>query len=65
MYACQARAAMQGRKNVSPDDVKALAPFILTHRIIVRPEQRVRGVTPHTCVQEALQRVPVPVGPND
>ncbi len=62
LYASQARAAVQGRTYVRPDDVKALAPSILAHRIIVRPEQRVRGVTPASCVEQALQRVAVPVG---
>ena len=62
LYASQARAAVQGRTYVRPDDVKALAPSILAHRIIVRPEQRVRGVTPASCVAQALQQVPVPVG---
>lgn len=62
LYASQARAAVQGRTYVRPDDVKALAPSILAHRIIVRPEQRVRGVTPESCVEQALQRVAVPVG---
>jgi MoxR-like ATPase len=62
LYACQARAAIQGRNYVKPDDVKALAPVILAHRIIVRPEQRIRGMTTLACVQEALRRVPIPVG---
>jgi MoxR-like ATPase len=62
LYASQARAAVQGRTYVRPDDVKALANSVLAHRIIVRPEQRVRGVTAASCVQEALTRVPVPVG---
>jgi len=61
LYASQARAAVQGRTYVRPDDVKALAPSVLAHRIIVKPEQRVRGVTPLSCVQEAIQRVAVPV----
>jgi MoxR-like ATPase len=61
MYACQARAGLQGRNFVLPDDVKALAPVILAHRIIVRPEQRIRGVTAASCAREALNRVPVPV----
>ena len=39
-----------------------LAPVILAHRIIVRPEQRIRGMTSQACVQEALRRVPIPVG---
>jgi len=62
MYACQARAGLMGRNYVLPDDVKTLAPVILAHRIIVRPEQRIRGVTSLACVEEALHRIPVPVG---
>ena len=62
MYASQAHAALQGRNFVKPDDVKALAPAILGHRMIVRPEQRIRGVTAAVCVQETLERTPVPVG---
>lgn len=62
LYACQARAAMQGRNFVTPDDVKALATIVLAHRIIVRPEQRIRGVSAEVCVQEAIAKTPVPVG---
>ncbi len=62
LYACQAYAALQSRNYILPDDVKALAPIVLAHRIIVRPEQRMRGVTALSCVQEALNRVAVPVG---
>ena len=61
MYACQSRAALQGRNFVLPDDVKALAGVVLAHRIIVKPEQRIRGVTALSCVEEALRRSPVPV----
>jgi MoxR-like ATPase len=62
LFACQARAAVQGRTHVRPDDAKALASAVLAHRIIVRPEQRVRGVTAVSCIQEALKQVAVPVG---
>jgi len=62
LYAAQAFAALQGREYVKPDDVKALAPAILAHRIIVRPEQRIKGITAASCVQDVLQRIPVPVG---
>lgn len=61
-YASQARAALLGRNYVIPDDVKALAGIVLGHRLILRPEQRIRGVTAESCVQEALARVAVPVG---
>lgn len=63
LYACQARAAMQGRNFVKPDDVKALARVIFPHRIIVRPEQQRRGITAAGCVVAALNSVSVPVGP--
>jgi MoxR-like ATPase len=62
LYACQARAAMQGRNFVKPDDVKALARVIFPHRVIIRPEHRMRGVTPSSCVEAALNAVAVPVG---
>ena len=62
LYAAQARAALQSRTYVKPDDVKALAPVILGHRLIVRPEQRIRGVTAASCIQETMDRVAVPVG---
>lgn len=61
LHVCQAWAALHGRTHVIPDDVKLLAPYTLAHRIIVRPEQRVRGITATACVQEALGRVAVPV----
>lgn len=61
LHAAQAYAAMQSRNEVYPDDVKALAPSILAHRIIVRPDQRVRGVTALACIEEAMLRARVPV----
>jgi MoxR-like ATPase len=61
-YASQAWAAIHNRDYVTPDDVKALAPVILAHRLIVRPEHRVRGVSATACVTEALARCRVPDG---
>ena len=60
--ASQARAALAGRDHVLPDDVKALAPAVLAHRIIVNPSARLREVTPERIVQEILLAVPVPGG---
>ena len=60
-HASQALAAIAGREYVLPDDIKALAVSVLAHRIIVRPEHRTRGTTAQACVNEILQRVPVPV----
>ena len=41
----QARAALQGRDYVLPDDVKALAPWVLPHRILIKPDSALRGIT--------------------
>jgi len=56
----QARALLQGRDFVTPDDVKALAGATLSHRLIVSPAARVRNVTSHFVVDEVLDTVAVP-----
>jgi MoxR-like ATPase len=58
----QARAALNGRDHVLPDDIKALAQTILAHRIIVNPAARLREVTAERIVQEILLAAPVPGG---
>jgi MoxR-like ATPase len=58
----QARAALNGREHVLPDDIKALAQSILGHRIIVNPAARLREVTAERIVQEILLAAPVPGG---
>ncbi len=58
--AVQAMAAIQGRGYAIPDDVKLLARPTLAHRIIVKPEARVRGITSQALLDEILQSVPVP-----
>ncbi len=57
----QALAALNGRNFVRPDDVKNMAAAVLTHRLILRPESRLRKVTAATVVTEVLEAVPVPV----
>jgi len=56
----RARALLEGRDFVVPDDVKALAEPALCHRIIVKPEPWIRGVRGSEIVRSALDRVPVP-----
>jgi MoxR-like ATPase len=56
----QAMAAILGRNFVLPDDIKRVAPSVLTHRLIVRPESRLRKVTAAAVVNEILSEVPVP-----
>lgn len=59
--ACQALAAIRGRTFVIPDDIKTLAPYILTHRIHISPRTRLRGRTPQEVVAQIVAEVPVPV----
>ena len=59
--ACQARAAINGREFVIPDDVKELAPHVLTHRLVVNPQTRLRGRLPEDVVREVVNVVAVPV----
>jgi MoxR-like ATPase len=58
--ASQAIAAIRGHDFVTPDDIKRLAPAILCHRIILKPESRLRKVTSRAVVDELLETVPVP-----
>src|SRR5262249_42089495 len=57
----QALAAIHGRDFVLPDDVKQLAPAVLEHRLILKPESRLRKQTAARVVREILDEVPVPV----
>lgn len=56
----QAKAAVEGRDYVIPDDIKALAIPALAHRLIVSPAARIKNVDSRTVVQEILDSVPVP-----
>ena len=58
----QARAALNDRDFVLPDDIKALAVSVLAHRIIVSPAARLRELSPERIVNEILDNLPVPGG---
>ncbi len=60
-HTAQALAALRGRAFVIPDDVKYLAGPVLTHRIHISPQTRLRGRTPEEVIQEIIDEVPVPV----
>jgi MoxR-like ATPase len=60
MLAAKALAAIRGRDFVTPDDVKSLAPAVLRHRIILRPESEIEGHTADRVVAVALDAVEVP-----
>ena len=58
----QALAAVRGNGFVLPDDVKRMAPAVLTHRLVLRPESRLRRVLAEAVVQEIIDDIPVPAG---
>jgi MoxR-like ATPase len=57
----QAWAAIRGRGFAIPDDVKAMAPHVLTHRLIISPQAQLRGRLPSELVADIVSEVPVPV----
>jgi MoxR-like ATPase len=57
----KARALAAGREFVLPDDVKAVAEDVLTHRLNIAPEAHSAGVSRGEIVRDALQQTPVPV----
>ncbi|MDN4526467.1 AAA family ATPase [Fictibacillus fluitans] len=61
MKASQALAFIMDRDFVVPDDVKYLAPYVLTHRILLKPEARFEGESAESVVMDLLNRVPVPI----
>ena len=54
----RARAATRGRDYVIPDDVKAIAPDVLNHRLIVSPESEIEGVSIDEVVEEIVKDTP-------
>ena len=61
VLASRAHAALDRRDFVTPDDVKALAAPALVHRLIVRPEFEIEGMTPAEAVEKVIESVAVPV----
>jgi MoxR-like ATPase len=56
----QAMAALRGRDYVLPDDVKKVAGAVLTHRIILKPESRLRKITAAAVVEDIVAEIAVP-----
>jgi MoxR-like ATPase len=53
-------AAFRGRTYVTPDDIKFLAPPVLRHRLLLKAEAEIEGLTPDRVVERLLARIPVP-----
>ena len=60
-HAARARAAIDSRDYVRPDDVKALAPPVLSHRLLLSSQTRLRGRSADDLLHEILAETPVPV----
>lgn len=63
LRAGQAVAALRGRSYVLPDDIKYMAPFVLTHRVILKDAERMRGASPESVIEQLLRETPV-LGPH-
>ena len=62
LYRCsQALAVIRGREYVTPDEIKMLAPYTLSHRVILKSQARLRERTAAGIIQDILEQVTVPV----
>lgn len=58
---CQAATHLAGGSFVTPDTVKRLAPAVLCHRLVLRPQARLGGITAEQVLTDVLDRIDVPV----
>ena len=60
LSAAKARAVIEGRTFVTPEDIKSLAPHVLMHRIMLTPEREMEGLRPIDIVSQILKKVEIP-----
>lgn len=60
LFASKAMAAMDGRDYIIPDDVKEVAPAVLRHRLVLKPEADLEGISAEQVIGEVLKGVEVP-----
>jgi MoxR-like ATPase len=61
VHGAQACALLAGRDYIIPEDVQHMAMPVLSHRLVLSPESRMKGVTAQSVVMKVLKSVPVPV----
>lgn len=61
MKAAQAFAFIKGRSFVTPDDVQYLAPFVWSHRLILKPEARYDGVSAEEVIERIIGQMTIPI----
>ena len=59
-FVARAVAGMEGRDFLIPDDIKTAAPAVLRHRLLLKPEADLEGLTPDSVIAEVLSAVEVP-----
>ncbi len=62
LRAAQASALLSGRDYVLPDDIRRMALPVLSHRLILTPEARMKGVSAQQVLSQLIDTVPVPAG---
>ena len=62
LRAAQACALLSGRDYVLPDDIRRMALPVLSHRLILTPEARMKGVSAQQVLSQLIETVPVPTG---
>jgi MoxR-like ATPase len=60
LFASKAMAAMDGRDYIIPDDVKEVAPAVMRHRLVLKPEADLEGISAEQVIGEVLKSVEVP-----
>jgi MoxR-like ATPase len=60
LEAARARAVLEGREYVTPNDVKSMAPAVLAHRLVLTPDATVENVDKRAVLASVLESVPVP-----
>jgi len=60
ILAGRTHAAINGRDFITPDDIKSMALPVLEHRLILRPEYEIEGLTVDEVIGEILKEVAVP-----
>ena len=61
MKASQALAFISGRDYVIPDDVQYLVPYVLSHRLILKPDVKYQGITPEMILESIVKKTRVPI----
>ncbi|HUR60841.1 MAG TPA: MoxR family ATPase [Candidatus Thermoplasmatota archaeon] len=65
LEAGRGKAVLRGRLYVTPDDLKSVAGPVLRHRLVLRPEAELAGLTTDQVIADLLEQIPVPIGEDD